>query len=143
MQQQVGRPPPPPESAAVEDGTAQKVKLIRNDYNQQFVDSGDLPANSVRESDPLCRFNQYPRWAKLIQAKETVHQTRVHPAQKAKCDLRTFDLSSLGCQFDVILIDPPWDEYVRRTPDVADDPKQWWTVDDLKALRVRWLHTRI
>ena len=30
------------------------------------------------------------------------------------CDLRTFDLSTLGSKFDVILIDPPLEEYQRR-----------------------------
>lgn len=28
-----------------------------------------------------------------------------------KCDLRTFDLSTLGTKFDCILVDPPWKEY--------------------------------
>ena len=31
-----------------------------------------------------------------------------------KCDLKTFDLSSLGSKFDVVLIEPPLEEYQRR-----------------------------
>jgi hypothetical protein len=29
-------------------------------------------------------------------------------------DLKSFDLTSLGTKWDVILIDPPWEEYRRR-----------------------------
>ena len=33
-----------------------------------------------------------------------------------KCDLEVFDLHELDCKFDVILIDPPLEEYQRRAP---------------------------
>ena len=36
------------------------------------------------------------------------------PPRYKKVDLKTFDLTSLGTKFDVILIDPPWEEYRRR-----------------------------
>ena len=33
-----------------------------------------------------------------------------------KCDLELFDLHELDCKFDVMLIDPPLEEYQRRAP---------------------------
>eukprot|EP01055_Gregarina_sp_Pseudo9_P000141 Gregarina_sp_Pseudo_9__140@NODE_1096_length_1880_cov_128_756111_g1024_i0_p1_GENE_NODE_1096_length_1880_cov_128_756111_g1024_i0NODE_1096_length_1880_cov_128_756111_g1024_i0_p1_ORF_typecomplete_len446_score75_61MTA70/PF05063_14/1e44N6adenineMlase/PF10237_9/0_26_NODE_1096_length_1880_cov_128_756111_g1024_i01911339 len=83
------------------------------------------------------RFTQYPRWARLIQEKIEIRAARVHPPQFLKCDLKRFDLSSLGTQFDVILVDPPWDEYRRRTPCVPKaDARRTWSLQDLKNLRV-------
>ena len=36
-----------------------------------------------------------------------------------KCDLSTFDLTSIGSNFDVILIDPPLEEYQRKTSGIT------------------------
>ena len=54
-----------------------------------------------------------------------------------KCDLKTFDLSSLG-KFDVILIDPPLPEYYRRAKSFGVDltPFEPWTFDEIQNLRV-------
>ncbi len=42
-----------------------------------------------------------------------------------KCDLSTFDLSSLGSKFDVILIEPPLEEYQRRTSGITYSWEPW------------------
>ena len=44
-----------------------------------------------------------------------------------KCDLRTFDLNSLGSKFDVILVDPPLEEYQRRASGITFNwsPLDW------------------
>ncbi|CAI7921099.1 unnamed protein product, partial [Closterium sp. NIES-53] len=40
-----------------------------------------------------------------------------------------------GTKFDVILIDPPWEEYVRRAPGMGDEI-EWWTPQEIMALRI-------
>ena len=50
----------------------------------------------------------------LIQAKDERIAERASPAMFKRVDLRTFDLTTLGTKFDVVLIDPPWEEYRRR-----------------------------
>ncbi|CAI5536426.1 unnamed protein product, partial [Closterium sp. Naga37s-1] len=40
-----------------------------------------------------------------------------------------------GTKFDVILIDPPWEEYVRRAPGMGDEI-EWWTPLEIMALRI-------
>ena len=54
-----------------------------------------------------------------------------------KCDLKTYDLSTLG-KFDVILIDPPLPEYYRRAKSFGVDlaPFEPWTFDEIQNLRV-------
>lgn len=42
-----------------------------------------------------------------------------------KCDLETFELSELGCQFDVILLEPPLQEYQRAQGAVFDKYWEW------------------
>lgn len=51
-----------------------------------------------------------------------------------KCDLRTFDLTSLGVKFDVILVDPPWEEYARRTLGMKGVPH--WTLEEIVRVNV-------
>ena len=46
------------------------------------------------------------------QLKDEMTKKRTTPPMWFPCDLKTFDLSSLPCKFDVILVDPPWHEYV-------------------------------
>ena len=52
-----------------------------------------------------------------------------------KCDLRTFDLTSLGTKFDVVLLQPPLEEYQRRASGVAFSWTPWeW--EEIMALKV-------
>lgn len=62
---------------------------------------------------------------------EAPDETR--PGQWIDCDLRTFDLSTLG-HFDVILADPPWDIHMSLPYGTLSD-------DDMRALDVPALQT--
>ena len=42
-----------------------------------------------------------------------------------KCDLSKFDLSTLGPKFDVILIDPPLEEYQTKTSGMTFSWQPW------------------
>ena len=69
-------------------------------------------------------------WAgsqELITRKEELIAARASPPVYLKADLRELELSpsTFGTRFDVILIDPPWEEYVRRAPGVADTTGFW------------------
>ena len=50
-----------------------------------------------------------------------------------KGDLKTFDLSSLGSKFDVMLIEPPLEEYQRRASGINFTwmPWEWEEVSDI------------
>ncbi len=56
-----------------------------------------------------------------------------------KRDLKKFDLSSLGT-FDVILIDPPWEEYLKRAEYFQVEKKseklEGWTLQDIYNLKI-------
>ena len=49
----------------------------------------------------------------MIKLKNELIRKKSHPPVYVKTDLKTFDLKSIG-KFDVILVDPPWEEYARR-----------------------------
>ncbi|CAG8559922.1 7548_t:CDS:2, partial [Paraglomus brasilianum] len=94
-------------------------KTIRNDYCQHFVDSGKRPQNFIRDTELSQRFDEYPKLKELTKLKNSLVATRSTPPTYLKTDLRAFDLKSLGTKFDVILIDPPLEDYCRRSPIVA------------------------
>eukprot|EP00913_Durusdinium_trenchii_P022402 g21045.t1 len=120
----------------VDDGVDVKVSskfLTRNDYCQTFIDTGLRPQNFIRDLDYQNRCLALPGSS---------------PGMFLKCDLKTFDLASLGTKFDVVLLDPPWEEYQTRVagmyvPDEdlivqSEDESDLstWTLDELKALKV-------
>ncbi|CAK0802305.1 unnamed protein product [Prorocentrum cordatum] len=55
-----------------------------------------------------------------------------------KCDLKTFDLSSLGTKFDVVLVDPPWEEYQTRVAGmyVPQEDLEAWNFEEMRQLKV-------
>ncbi len=71
-------------------------------------------------------------------------RARATPPAYLRCDLRSFPLSpaTLGTKFDVILIDPPWDEYARRASAYGAGAaaggagEASWAWEDIRALRV-------
>lgn len=58
------------------------------------------------------------------------------PPYYLKADLKKLELSvkTFGTKFDVVLIDPPWEEYVRRAPGVGDGV--FWKWQEIKELRI-------
>ena len=60
-----------------------------------------------------------------------------------QCDLRTVDLSLLRCKFDVVLMNPPWDEYFTRDVSFgrsalvcSNSRSDQWTLQQIAALRI-------
>lgn len=128
-------------SMMADDGVSVQVSekfLMRNDYCQSYVDTGLRPQNFLRDLDYEHRYAEYPKIERLIRLKEDILKERATPAMSLKCDLKTFDLSTLGTKFDVILIDPPWEEYNSRVVNmyVPNEDLSVWTLDELKHLKV-------
>lgn len=106
----------------------------KNDYSQHYVNCGERPQNSVRETGMETHFDQFPKLRELIELKDKKCRERTTDPMWMQCDLKTFPLASLPCKFDVVLIDPPWAEYQRRVVDVSEVDK--WTRDEIAALRI-------
>jgi N6-adenosine-specific RNA methylase IME4 len=117
-----------------------KLDRAKNDFSQHFVDSRQRPANFIRDSNLTDRFDEYPKLKELIEAKDERIATRASPAMFKKVDLRSFDLTTLGTKFDVVLIDPPWEEYRRRAAAAGgledEDDAQVWSPKDIMSLRI-------
>jgi mRNA (2'-O-methyladenosine-N6-)-methyltransferase len=90
------------------------TNIVRNDYNQSFVDLGIRPQNHLRDADPATRYIEYPKLERVVQLKNEILKVRNTPAMYLQCDMKTFDFSTLGTDFDVVLMDPPWEEYAQR-----------------------------
>jgi mRNA (2'-O-methyladenosine-N6-)-methyltransferase len=93
-----------------EDGVSMQVSekfLMRNDYSQTFIDTGLRPQNYIRDLDYQNRYSEYPKIERLIKLKDDILAKRATPGMSLKCDLKSFDLSSLGTKFDVILLTRP------------------------------------
>lgn len=103
-----------------------------NDYSQHFIDSGQRPQNFIRDVGMHERFTEYPKLKELIRLKDGQIARRATQPMYLKCDLKSFDLSSLGSKFDVILIEPPLEEYQRRASGINFTwmPWEWEEVSD-------------
>lgn len=112
----------------------------KNDYAQHFVDTGMRPANFIRDSEVEERFHEYPKLQELVTRKDERINERATPPTCKRVDLRVFDLSTLGTKFDVILIDPPWDEYRRRKAAagglIEGEEMEIWTPQEIMNLRI-------
>jgi N6-adenosine-specific RNA methylase IME4 len=72
----------------------------------------------------------------LVDRKDSLIKARATPPMLLKADLKTLPLSveTFGTKFDVVLVDPPWEEYVRRAPGVTDG--HYWTWQEIMALQI-------
>ncbi|KAI8564854.1 hypothetical protein RHMOL_Rhmol03G0214900 [Rhododendron molle] len=109
----------------------------QNDYSQNFVDTGMRPQNFIRELELTSVVEDYPKLRDLIQRKDEIVVNSASPPMYYKCDLREFELSPefFGTKFDVILVDPPWEEYVHRAPGVTDH-MDYWTFEEIMNLKI-------
>lgn len=109
----------------------------QNDYSQNFVDTGMRPQNFIRELELTSVVEDYPKLRELIQKKDEIVAKSASPPMYYKCDLREFILSPefFGSKFDVILVDPPWEEYVHRAPGVTDHMESW-TFEEIQNLKI-------
>lgn len=109
----------------------------QNDYSQNFVDTGMRPQNFIRELELTNVVEDYPKLRELIQKKDEIVAKSASPPMYYKCDLREHVLSPefFKTKFDVILVDPPWEEYVHRAPGVADH-MEYWTFEEILNLKI-------
>ena len=105
-----------------------------NDYSQNFVDTGQRPQNFIRDVGLADRFEEYPKLRELIRLKNDLISNTAHPPMYLKCDLEIFDIKSLKPhQFDVILIEPPLEEYARSC---GVTNVKFWDWDKIMALDI-------
>merc|ERR1712241_1188098 len=104
-----------------------------NDYSQNFVDTGQRPQNFIRDVGLADRFEEYPKLRELIRFKNELIDETAHAPMYLKCDLETFDLKSLDQKFDVILIEPPLEEYARS---YGVTNVKFWDWDKIMALDI-------
>ncbi|KAL6901846.1 hypothetical protein ACP4OV_004722 [Aristida adscensionis] len=109
----------------------------QNDYSQNFVDTGMRPQNFIRELDLTSVAEDYPKLRELIQRKDEIVSKSASPPMYYKCDLREHVLSPefFGTKFDVILIDPPWEEYAHRAPGITDHI-EYWNAEEIMNLKI-------
>ncbi|XP_042439564.1 N6-adenosine-methyltransferase non-catalytic subunit MTB-like [Zingiber officinale] len=109
----------------------------QNDYSQNFVDTGMRPQNFIRELELTSVVEDYPKLRELIQRKDEIVAKSASTPMYYKCDLRDHVLSPefFGTKFDVILVDPPWEEYVHRAPGITDH-LEYWTFEQIRDLKI-------
>ncbi|TMW53226.1 hypothetical protein DOY81_001702 [Sarcophaga bullata] len=110
-----------------------------NDYCQHFVDTGQRPQNFIRDVGLADRFEEYPKLRELIRLKDKLIQDTASAPMYLKADLKALDIKTLGTKFDVILIEPPLEEYARAAPSVATvggAPRLFWNWDEILNLDV-------
>ncbi|PNW88915.1 hypothetical protein CHLRE_01g050600v5 [Chlamydomonas reinhardtii] len=118
-------------------GAGGAAEHLSNDYSQNFVDTGLRPQNFLRDTHLTDRYEEYPKLKELIVRKDRQVSAHATPPLFLRTDLRSTRLSPelFGTKFDVILVDPPWEEYVRRAPGMVADPEVWsW--QDIQALDI-------
>lgn len=104
-----------------------------NDYCQHFVDTGQRPQNFIRDVGLADRFEEYPKLKELIRLKDDLIRDTATPPMYLKCDLQSLDFRSLKCKFDVILVEPPLEEY-QRTCGVAHT--KFWSWEEIMRLEI-------
>ncbi|KAF2364994.1 Pseudouridine synthase TruD [Trinorchestia longiramus] len=107
-----------------------------NDYCQHFVDTGHRPQNFIRDVGLADRFEEYPKLRELIKLKDDLIASTASPPSYLKADLHSFPLASLQCLFDVILVEPPLEEYQHTTPGHASALKGFWDWSQIRELDI-------
>eukprot|EP01126_Amoeba_proteus_P034198 TRINITY_DN3394_c0_g1_i3.p1 TRINITY_DN3394_c0_g1~~TRINITY_DN3394_c0_g1_i3.p1 ORF type:complete len:303 (-),score=60.18 TRINITY_DN3394_c0_g1_i3:79-987(-) len=88
------------------------------------------------------RFEEYPLLKDLLDKKEDLIKLRATPPFYINIDLKKIDLSELGAQFDVILVDPPWKEYYLRcgqdTHPLEGEyvEKPFWNLEEIEGINI-------
>ncbi|KAF6213089.1 hypothetical protein GE061_010804 [Apolygus lucorum] len=104
-----------------------------NDYCQHFVDTGQRPQNFIRDVGLADRFEEYPKLRELIKLKDDLIAQTANPPMFLKCDLASYNLKDLNFKYDVILIEPPLEEY-QRTMGVTN--VKLWSWDQVMDLNI-------
>ncbi|KAK9868572.1 hypothetical protein WJX84_005090 [Apatococcus fuscideae] len=108
----------------------------QSDYCQHFVDTGQRPQNFLRDAHLTDRYADYPNLKELVERKDSLVAERASPPFFMRADLKEVRLTPelFGTKFDVVLIDPPWEEYVRRSPGIGDGIS--WSWQDIRDLDI-------
>ncbi|XP_065174854.1 N6-adenosine-methyltransferase non-catalytic subunit-like [Sycon ciliatum] len=107
-----------------------------NDYCQHFVDTRQRPQNFIRDPSIEERFAEYPKLHELMKLKKELLVQRATPPMYHKCNLEDFDFVSLDMLFDVILIDPPLEEYQHRMSGLR---QRAWSIEEIMDLPIEHL----
>uniref|UniRef100_A0A8C5D2R7 N(6)-adenosine-methyltransferase non-catalytic subunit METTL14 n=1 Tax=Gouania willdenowi TaxID=441366 RepID=A0A8C5D2R7_GOUWI len=105
-----------------------------NDYCQHFVDTGHRPQNFIRDVGLADRFEEYPKLRELIRLKDELISSTNIPPMYLQADPEHFDLQDLKSKFDVILLEPPLEEYYRESG--ISHPERFWNWDDIMRLEI-------
>lgn len=103
------------------------------------MDTGQRPQNFIRDVGLADRFEEYPKLRELIRLKDELIAETATPPMYLQADLKTFDMKTLGTKFDVILIEPPLEEYARGGAGVAaasGGARNFWSWDEILALDI-------
>lgn len=87
------------------------------DLCEYFAETGNRPQNTIID-EPDQRAIGPPQSTKLLKLKAELIAIRSHPAMHLKANIFDLDLTGFP-QFDVIVIDPPWEEYKNRVSTVS------------------------
>ncbi|XP_059617132.1 N6-adenosine-methyltransferase non-catalytic subunit [Phlebotomus argentipes] len=108
-----------------------------NDYCQHFVDTGQRPQNFIRDVGLADRFEEYPKLRELIRLKDELIAETATPPMYLQADMKSLDLKSLGTKFDVILIEPPLEEYAKGGAAVAGGAsRSFWSWEEIIDLEI-------
>lgn len=108
-----------------------------NDYCQHFVDTGHRPQNFIRDIGLADRFVEYPKLRELIQLKDNLIKESATPPMYLQANLKQSELTSAmfgGTKFDVILIEPPLEEYYARSGGLNE--RKFWSWDEILTLDI-------
>lgn len=106
-----------------------------NDYCQHFVDTGQRPQNFIRDIGLADRFVEYPKLRELIQLKDNLIKESATPPMYLQANLKQLTSSMFGgTKFDVILIEPPLEEYYARSGGLNE--RKFWSWDEILALDI-------
>ncbi|XP_003740531.1 N6-adenosine-methyltransferase non-catalytic subunit [Galendromus occidentalis] len=104
-----------------------------NDYCQHFVDTGQRPQNFIRDVGIQDRFEEYPKLKELIRLKDELIRETAKPPMYLKCDLMQYNLRDLNSKFDVVLIEPPLEEYQRSCGVTSS---RFWAWEEIMKLEI-------
>ncbi|NWI48658.1 MET14 methyltransferase, partial [Picathartes gymnocephalus] len=93
-----------------------------NDYCQHFVDTGHRPQNFIRD---VGMSQPFPGHCCTSSKQSGILCLNRY----LQADLEAFDIRELKSKFDVILLEPPLEEYYRETGITANE--KCWTWDDV------------
>lgn len=115
------------------------MQNMKNDYCQYFVDTNQRPQNFIRDIKKSERFKDYPKLNELLQFKDDLLKKRNHPPMFIKANLKELDFNSLG-KYDVILVDPPWEEYKTRIAGLPvysmHEKLEGWSFEEIANLKM-------